>query len=64
MKIWTATNWYGTMCFMGKPKLINNAGRKEFYGIRTVEFEGLIPGGFKQKKEECCRAEVTLKIEK
>ena len=48
---------------MGKPKLINNDGRKEFYGIRMVEFEGLIPRGFKQKKGECCKREVILKID-
>lgn len=61
MKVWIATDWYGTMVFATKPKWIDNGnGTKEWYGHRCPEYENLLPKNFKQKKGECREANIEL----
>ena len=61
--VYIATDWYRTMVFLAEPRLIENDGRKEWSGIRIHDFERLIPKGFKQRRNTCVKAHVTLEIE-
>ena len=64
MKVYIARDWYATMVFTTKPKLIDNGGRMEWAGHRSCELENLIPRSFELKKNECVEAELTLTIKK
>lgn len=64
MKVYIARDWYGTLVFMAKPKLIDNGGRMEWTGYRRCELERLIPRSLNLKKNEFVEAELTLTIKK
>lgn len=64
MRVWIATDWYGTMVFTAKPKLIYNYnGTTEWYGNRCADFERLLPKTFEQKDGECTEANIQLTIQ-
>ena len=64
MTIWIAKDWYRTMVFITKPKLINNGELKEWYGGREVYLERFIPQKIYDlvKMNKCieCELEVTI----
>lgn len=65
MRIWIAKDWYATMVFTTRPKLIDNGGRKEWYGHRESYLEQFVPREiYKEiKMNKCieCELEVNIK---
>ena len=69
MTIWIARDWYSTMVFTTKPKLLPSYGsekEKEWYGHREHYLESYIPKDIKNKikMNECVECEITINIER
>ena len=67
MRIWIARDWYGTMVFTTKPKLIHNGNNNtEWYGHREHYLESYIPKDIKKsiKMNECIECELEINIKR
>lgn len=51
MKLWVARDWFNTMFFFDKPKLIKVNDKKEWMGRRAMELECIMDMNFKTSVE-------------